>query len=139
MTDLTGTSAEELIAGYNKMIQADALARASFLAYMEEKDKGSNSAIVEAAKGASRVAVQAFNEARNEYYSLLGAHEEGSDMCSTQTTIDYSLDELREMAELTDRIAANLKFIEENGDDLQELDDRTSRIALNLKPIAEAN
>lgn len=50
-----------------------------------------------------------------------------------------SLEEAREFAELTNRIVANLKTIDENDDDLDGLFQQTSNIVANLKAIDEDN
>lgn len=50
---------------------------------------------------------------------------------------NYSLDELREIKELTDHIVANLHAIQEDNNDLEELQDQTSRIVANLHVIEE--
>jgi pyruvate-formate lyase-activating enzyme len=48
-----------------------------------------------------------------------------------------SLEDARELAELTDRIVADLKTINENDCDLEELERQTSNIVANLKAIEE--
>jgi len=48
-----------------------------------------------------------------------------------------SLDDARELSELTDRIVANLEAIGENDNDLEELERQTNIIAANLKAIEE--
>jgi hypothetical protein len=56
--------------------------------------------------------------------------------------MDMTLDEARELAELTDRIAANLKVIEQDGntlDGLEELDKLSCSIVRNLEAINADN
>jgi len=50
-----------------------------------------------------------------------------------------SLEDAREFAELTNRIVADLKTIEENDNDLDGLIQQTSNIVANLKLIEESN
>jgi len=50
-----------------------------------------------------------------------------------------SLEDARELAELTDRIVANLEAIDENDNDLEALLERTSTITCNLKYIEESD
>jgi hypothetical protein len=50
-----------------------------------------------------------------------------------------SLEEARELAELTDRIVANLKAIDENNNDLEALLEQTGFLAADLKYIEESN
>jgi hypothetical protein len=56
--------------------------------------------------------------------------------------MDMTLDEARELAELTARIVANLEVIERDGntlDDLEELDKLSCSIARNLEAINADN
>jgi len=48
-----------------------------------------------------------------------------------------SLEDAKELAELTDRIVANLKTIDANDNDLEELERQTNIIAASLKAIEE--
>ena len=50
-----------------------------------------------------------------------------------------SLEDARELGELTDRIVANLKTIAENDNELDGLFQQTSNIVANLKFIEESN
>jgi 3-keto-L-gulonate-6-phosphate decarboxylase len=48
-----------------------------------------------------------------------------------------SLEEAREFAGLTDRIVANLKFIDESNVNLNDMAEQTSNIVANLRVIEE--
>ena len=51
-----------------------------------------------------------------------------------------SIEEARELAELTDRIVSNLKTINDDGsnfDDLEEMEKQTGEVACNLRFIEE--
>jgi hypothetical protein len=55
--------------------------------------------------------------------------------------MELSIQQARELAELTDRIVTNLKAIDDDGsteDSLKEMYETTDRIAGNLQAIAES-
>jgi hypothetical protein len=50
--------------------------------------------------------------------------------------MEMTLEQAREMAELTDRIAANLRFIQQDETDLDTVFNQTNEIVSNLDAIA---